>query len=358
MPAAAPAPPGSSSPTKRRTAPAIAALPTRLEGGYDLPSLKAFCFVAREGNVSRAASKLHLTQPAVSLQIKALQERSGLQLFTRTPKGLALTRDGAALLPQAEKVLAALQDFGQSARSLHSTLRGTLRVGTILDPEFTRLGEFLKQLVEFAPQIDTELRQAMSGEVLAQLAQGSLDVGFYLAMPHELLAGNLKQNRLLAQQNIAVAATELVAIPLTRFTYRVLAPAGWGPQVQGRDWRALAALPWITTPEASAHHRLLVSVLTPLGVAPKRAALVDQEASMLDLVRSGVGLSLVRDSIAMRESQSRGLVIADKVSLDCILCFVYTAQRAHETVIGAAQRALDNVWEKDSTPRTDSQRAA
>jgi DNA-binding transcriptional LysR family regulator len=182
--------------------------------------------------------------------------------------------------------------------------------------------------------------------VLSQLAQGSLDVGFYLAMPHELLAGDLKQNKLLAVQNIAGAATELVAIPLTRFTYRVLAPAGWGPQVQGRDWRALSALPWITTPEASAHHRLLASVLTPLSVAPKRAALVDQEASMLDLVRSGVGLSLVRDSIAMRESQSRGLVIADKVSLDCTLCFVYTAQRSHEIVIGAARRALDNVWQQ------------
>jgi DNA-binding transcriptional LysR family regulator len=324
--------------------------PSRWDVSYDMPSLRAFCFVAREGNVSRAAAKLHLTQPAVSLQIKALQERSGLQLFTRTPKGLALTRDGAALLPQAEKVLAALQDFGQSARSLHSTLRGTLRVGTILDPEFTRLGEFLKQLVEFAPQIDTELRQAMSGEVLAQVAQGSLDVGYYLAMPHELLAGNLKQNIPQAQQNIAQPATELVAIPLTRFTYRVLAPAGWGPQVLGRDWRALAALPWITTPEPSAHHRLLSSVLAPLGVVPKRAALVDQEASMLDLVRSGVGLSLVRDSIAMRESQSRGLVIADKVSLDCTLCFVYTAQRAHETVIGAAQQALDNVWKQGMPP--------
>jgi DNA-binding transcriptional LysR family regulator len=325
---------------------AVATAPaTRSVDSYDLPSLKAFCAVAREGNVSRAAAKLHLTQPAVSLQIKALQERSKLQLFTRTPKGLALTRDGAALLPQAEKVLAALQDFGQSARSLHSTLRGTLRVGTILDPEFTRLGEFLKQLVELAPQIDTELRQAISGEVLRQLAQGSLDVGFYLATPNELAARDLKQNRLLAQWNAAQAATEFVAMPLTHFTYRVLAPAGWGPQVQGRDWRALAALPWITTPEASAHHRLLASVLTPLGVVPKRAALVDQEASMLDLVRSGVGLSLVRDAIAIHESQSRGLVIADKVSLRCTLCFVHLAERSDDVVIAAARQALDNVWQ-------------
>jgi DNA-binding transcriptional LysR family regulator len=327
---------------------------------YDIASLKAFCAVAREGSVSRAAQRLHLTQPAVSLQIKALQERSKLQLFTRTPKGLALTRDGAALLPQADKVLAALQDFGQSARSLHSTLRGTLRVGTILDPEFTRLGEFLKHLVESAPQVDTELRQAISGQVLQQVAHGDLDVGFYLAATDELrppaptctpnLSGgasestNHQANSHVVQVFIAQAAIELIAIPLTQFTYCVLAPAGWGPQVQGRDWRALAALPWIITPPASAHHRLLAQVFDPLGISPKRAALVDQEASMLDLVRSGVGLSLVRDSIAMHEAQSRGLVIADKVSLGCTLCFVYPAARYHELVIGAAQKALDKVW--------------
>jgi hypothetical protein len=62
--------------------------------------------------------------------------------------------------------------------------------------------------------------------------------------------------------------------------------------------------------------------------APNAPRWSTKRRPMLDLVHSGVGLSLVRDSIAMRESQSRGLVIADKVSLDCTLCFVYTAQRA------------------------------
>jgi DNA-binding transcriptional LysR family regulator len=306
---------------------------------HDLQSLKAFVTVAREGNASRAADKLHLTQPAVSLQIKALQERTQLQLFTRTPQGLALTRDGAALLPQAEKVLAALADFAQAAQRMHSTVRGTLRIGTILDPEFTRLGEFLKQLVESAPQIDTELRQGMSGNVLAQVLRGDLDVGFYLGLDTDF-----KENKLKTQQNKAWTAINCIALPLTQFTYRVLAPAGWGPQVRGKDWRALAALPWLATPPASAHHRLLASVFDPLGVQPKRVALVDQEASMLDLVRSGVGLSLVRDSIAMHEAQTRGLVIADRVGLECSLRFVCLQARAPDPVIASALNALQQVW--------------
>lgn len=293
----------------------------------DPQTLRAFVAVAREGNVSRAATRLHLSQPAVSLQLKALAESTGLTLFTRTPHGLALTPDGAALLPQAEKALAALADFGQAALSLHSTVRGRLRIGTILDPEFIRLGAFLKELVETAPQIETELRQGMSGEVLAQVGRGDLDVGFYLGLPGELVEDSPYELRV-----------------LSHFSYRVLAPAGWGEQVLGRDWKALAALPWIATPPASAHHRLLAGVFGPLGVTPRQVALVDQEASMLDLVRSGVGLSLVRESIAITEAQARGLVIADRVGLDCQLCFVSLAARRADPVLASAWTALEQVW--------------
>lgn len=323
----------------------------------DLLSLKAFVAVAREGTVSKAAQTLHLTQPAVSLQLKAMQDRLKLQLFARSGRGLALTRDGAALLPQAEKVLQALSDFGQSASSMQASVRGLLRIGTILDPEFTRLGAFLKELVESAPQIETELSQHMSGDVLARLQQGALDVGFYLAMPDELAQWRERApaaqavNPYFYEGNMAFAGIEstqtainLVVTELARFSYRVLAPAGWGPQVMGKDWRALAQLPWIVTPPASAHHRLLKSVMQPLGLSLKRAALVDQEASMLDLVRSGVGLSLARDTIALREAQSRGLVVADRVALECCLCFIHTATQRDEPVIRAARAALTKVW--------------
>ena len=302
--------------------------------------LRAFVAVAREGNVSRAATRLHLSQPAVSLQLKGLAQSTGLQLFTRTPHGLVLTPDGAALLPQAEKALAALADFGQAALKLNSTLRGRLRIGTILDPEFTRLGAFLKELVESAPQIETELRQGMSGEVLARVGRGELDVGFYLGEPDDL-------NATPAVSAAAPTAPKLEAKTLSHFSYRVLAPAGWGEQVLGRDWKALAALPWLATPPESAHHRLLARVFGPgslTGVSPRQVALVDQEASMLDLVRSGVGLSLVRDSIAMSEAQARGLVIADRVSLDCALSFICLKARRDEPVIASAWGALERVW--------------
>lgn len=288
----------------------------------DLTQLRAFVTVAQEGNLTRAAERLHLTQPAVSLQIKALQAELNLQLFARTPSGMALTDDGAKLLPFAQRVMESVAEFRQGAASLHSTLSGPLSIGTILDPEFIRLGAFLKRLVETYPQLSTRLQHGMSGWVLQQIKSGALDVGFYLGQP-----GNEFHHQI-----------------LTSFTYVVVAPQGWKKRVAGKDWPALAALPWIWTPPESAHHRMLTATFNQFKVEPNKVALVDQEPSMLDLVKSGVGLSLLRESIAMRESHAHGLVIADAVSLSTELSFVCLAKRRNEPVIAAVLALLEALW--------------
>ena len=72
---------------------------------------------------------------------------------------------------------------------------------------------------------------------------------------------------------------------------------------------------------------------------------------MLDLLKSGVGLSLVRDSIAIRESQAHGLVLADRVRLDCALRFVSLAARRDEPVIASAWDALAWAWNRRLTEK-------
>jgi DNA-binding transcriptional LysR family regulator len=102
----------------------------------DLPrtqALRCFITVAREGTVSRAASSLHLTQPAVSLQLKGLEESTGLLLFNRTPGGFTLTEAGAALLPLARWAVSASSDFKAMANSLKEQQRGMLGVVTSAD---------------------------------------------------------------------------------------------------------------------------------------------------------------------------------------------------------------------------------
>ena len=289
----------------------------------DFTQLRAFVSVAREGNLTRAAQRLHLTQPAVSLQIKSLQASLDLKLFVRTAAGMALTADGIKLLPYAERVMAAVAELRQGAATLHSTLSGSLAIGTILDPEFIRLGAFLKRLVENHPQLSTRLQHGMSGGVLQQIRSGVLDVGFYLGAPGK----------------------EFHAQTLTSFSYQVVAPQGWKSRVAGKNWEALARLPWIWAPPESAHNRLLTKIFAECQVIPNKVALVDQEPSMLDLVKSGVGLSLVRESIALREAHAHGLVIADAVSVSTELSFIALSRRRDEPAIAAVFGLVKSVWE-------------
>jgi DNA-binding transcriptional LysR family regulator len=162
----------------------------------------------------------------------------------------------------------------------------------------------------------------MSGSVLQQIKAGELDVGFFLGSPGK----------------------GFHCKTLTPFTYNVIAPAGWKSRVAGKGWKELAQLPWIWTPPESAHHRLLNKVFAQYKLTPNAVALVDQESSMLDLVKSGVGLSLARESIALSQAHAHGLVIADAVQLSTALSFVSLEKRKAEPAISAVFALLQDVW--------------
>jgi DNA-binding transcriptional LysR family regulator len=296
----------------------------------ELTHLKAFVAVAREGNLTRAATQLNLSQPAVSLQIKNLQEMLGLTLFSRSSHGLTLTFDGLKLLPHVQRAVATAEEVRRTALALRNETGGTLTIGTILDPAFLRLGGFLKGLVATFPRIETTLRHGMSGWVLDQVRLRKLDVGYFIegAQDH--------------------ADPHFHSIRLTQFQYLVLAPAGWQDRIEKaaphRSWHELAALPWIGTPPASAHYRLLSRIFSEFGVTPFKVAEVDLEQSMIDLVKSGVGISLVRNTTALAEAHTHGLTIIEGVSVPASLTFVALAERREEPSIAAALHLVQDQW--------------
>lgn len=293
----------------------------------DTQLLKAFVTVAREGNLTRAAERLFVTQPALSLQIKKLQAALELTVFERMPRGMRLTETGQRLLPVAERALAGIDEFRAAAAGLKDTISGRLRLGTIVDPEFLRLGAFLSALAERHPTLSFELTHGMSGTVTRLVEHGELDVAYTLGPP-----------------GFSDLAGRFHVVGLTDFSYRVVAPPGWAGQVRGKGWRELAALPWIETPPDSVHHRLLSSVFAAKGVRPHVVARVDLEPSMLDLVRSGVALALARDSLALRAAHAEGVVIADSVSVAAELGLVCRADRRTEAPIKAAMAVIEGVW--------------
>lgn len=301
----------------------------------DLKSLRCFATVAETGNVTRAAETLHMTQPALSLRLQQLSTQTGLKLFHRTARGLDLTPEGMAFHVKVMGVLGALEELNRTVRHMHGHVRGKLRIGTVVDPGFTRLGEFLSGLVHAAPLLEKELHQGMSGNVVNWIVHDHVDAGYYLgALP------------VATPDNHTPA---LVQKTLTEFCYRIIAPRGWESRVAGKDWAALASLPWVGSVAESVHNRLLGKVYGPLGVTPNYVAMVDQESSMLAMVRSGIGLSLCRDSVALTEMRYHGLVVVDALELPCTLSFIALAERRQEPGIACAFDVLTQIWNAPST---------
>ncbi|WP_417471846.1 LysR family transcriptional regulator [Leisingera sp.] len=301
-----------------------------MERFSNLNSILAFVTVAREGSVSRAAEVLNLTQPAISHQIKRLSEETGVTFFKRAPHGLYLTTDGKALLPKAEAVLSAMAEFRQSASGRVGQVSGSLRIGTIVDPEFIRLGRLLSQLGKAHPGITTELVHGISGEILEKLRRRQIDAGFYLTDPG-------------AVDDIASADGMQVKV-LASFNYRIIAPAGWEARVATANWPELAALPWIGTTGVSVHNRLLSRVFAQHDCTQNVVALVDHEASMLEMVRAGVGLCLCRETIALDQQHSFGLSLCETQSVPACLVMLTPQALKSTPVVAALFEQLATVW--------------
>ncbi|MDB5972200.1 MAG: hypothetical protein JWQ90_4650 [Hydrocarboniphaga sp.] len=301
----------------------------------DLKQLRVFVLIAQHGSMTRAAEAIHLTQSALSLQLKTLQDEIGTSLFRRTSRGMELLPGGRDLLPYAEAVLAATSEFQSAAARLAARVAGTLRLGTILDPDFLRLGALLGLMLERYPSVQTDVSHGISGSVLSQIEDGTLDLGFYLGRPQ---------------------GSRLHVAGLTPFSYRVVAPRKWKDRVAHASWEELSRLPWIWTPPESVHNRLLTAQFSRLGVTPNIAATVDVEPSMLDLVKAGVGLSLVRESVARHESRARRVALTP-VSVATELTLVCLETRRREPLVAAAFELAAELWSDAEAATTAAQDA-
>lgn len=296
----------------------------------ELYQLRTFAAVAELGHLTKAAESLHVSQPAVSAQVRALEQELGVELFVRGPGGMSLTPAGNHLLPLAEKVLAAAQELRLEVQTLKGEIQGTLRVGTVSDPGYLKLGEFLSRVVDRHPLINIEMHKETSGEAMEQLRNGKLDASFFFgdALP-----------------------SQTDGLRLADMTYRVIAPMEWRGRVVDADWRAVSAMPWVMMPEHSTYQQLLGEAFAQRGLAqPQKVVEADQASVITDLVASGVGLSLAREEVALAGRDSGRWVLWEPARLKTALWFVYPSSRANEAPIIALLKVLKEVWEQEVEP--------
>jgi LysR family hydrogen peroxide-inducible transcriptional activator len=146
--------------------------------------LRYFDAVARLGHFGRAAAQCGVTQPALSMQIAELEQRLGVDLIERRPKGLTLTPSGHEVARRAAKIMLDLRELSEFAASSAAHMSAPIRFGVIPTIAPYMLPRLLLLLRQRHPNLDLQIRESQTRTLLAELLEGSLDL-LVLALPVE-----------------------------------------------------------------------------------------------------------------------------------------------------------------------------
>lgn len=253
----------------------------------NLRQLNHFVTLAESLNFSRAAVELHIAQPALSISIRNLEQEVGAQLFERGPRRVSLTQAGQLALPAARHTLACAHDFSRIAGAAESGNAGKLKLSFVGGATFRMLPERLPRFRRQFPDVEVELTEGTTTQVIEQVRSGAVDVGIvrhpvvtptHLAMQvlhTETLVAVVPRTHLLAARS-SICLRELADEDFIQYS-----------QTHAPSMNAVVSL-----------------ACQRAGFLPAVAQEAIQIHTIISLVESGVGVSLVPDScqVALRRN--------------------------------------------------------
>lgn len=186
----------------------------------ELRHLRYFPAVAETRSFTRAAERVHVSQPTLSHQVRQLEEQLGLVLFDRVAGRVGLTHAGEVLLPRARRVLAELENARRELGELHGLRRGLLRVGIMESVHASAIPEIVKRFAVAYPGVQLNCLELAVGEIEAGVEAGTLDLGIAFLPPGR---PTLEGERLCTEELVAVAPADHPLARRKRLSVRELA---------------------------------------------------------------------------------------------------------------------------------------
>ncbi len=242
----------------------------------DIRSLRYFVEVVEQNSFTRAASRLHVTQPTVSKMVAQLEQSLDLALLDRVGKRFTLTDAGQVVLSRAHELLALHAELKVELRDLQQLERGELRVG-VSPQTHMAIDSWL-----------AEYHQRYPGIALKMVESGTQ------AIERDLRKGTVELGTMLDYRGNAATWQDFEALPLVRSPLCLLAPrdSRW----QGRQTVALAELadsPFVFYGDAFALNEIVLDACQRAGFAPRITSRSGQWDFIASLVRLGVGICLL-----------------------------------------------------------------
>ena len=251
-----------------------------------LAQLEAFAEVARLGNLSRAATALNVTQPALTARLQGLEAELGVALFVRGARGMALTDAGRPLLPHAQRAIADVVDGEQAIRSLRTGKVGELLIGAAPAVSTYVLPGVLKTFRATHPGVRIGVSTGHTEEVLAMVLRREVQLGVGRPIRHP--------------------ETEL--IPLFDDELILVASRQHPFARRGRvRLQELADDHLILFDRASSYYELTSSLVRQAGVVPESVIELDNVEAAKKMVAEGLGVALLPRMALAAEFRARTL---------------------------------------------------
>lgn len=168
----------------------------------NLESYNIFYEVSKNGSITATSNILHISQPAITYQIKKLETNLGISLFTRTKKGVVLTNEGKILYDFVEKAIESIRNGENTLQNLKNLDSGTLRIGASTTVCKYVLMPYLEIFHEKYPGVDIQIVNNLTVDLVKELRNGSIDI-LFLNMPMNL-DKDLKQVKIMDVHDIFV----------------------------------------------------------------------------------------------------------------------------------------------------------
>ncbi|QFT61143.1 HTH-type transcriptional regulator BenM (plasmid) [Sulfitobacter sp. THAF37] len=278
----------------------------------NLRQLKHFVAVAEELHFARAAARLNMTQPPLSMSIRSLEQSIGAVLFDRGGKRVALTPAGQVWLGHARRLLADAEALPQIARRAARGETGVLRLSFVSIASFTLLPDLVCRYRRARPDVRVELREATSDVQVEALEKGEIDAGIVIR-PAGAFRPPLAHRRLLCEPLVAAV------------------PAAWAAQGRDRvDFGSLADAPLILFPRhfAPAYYDKVADCYAAQGRPMRIFQEAIQMPTILGMVAAGLGISLVpRSMLGMERAGVRYLALDGDVP-EIEVCMIWSESAA------------------------------
>lgn len=247
----------------------------------ELRHLRYFVAAAEEENVSRAALKLHVSQPALSRQIRDLEDELRFPLFERTAKSVRLTDAGRIFFSEAREVLKRADDAVAKARAIVTGGRGELHVGYAPSPTARILPTTLRTFQARMPKMRVRLHDLSSEEMVSSLRDGEIEIAVMVRPTRGMLRGLRFEELARDPMRLAVPPKHTLA----RHRSVSLAQVAREPLVV------------FSRKDYPDYHELLDAIFASAKLKPRIAEEHDSGTSLIAAVESGAGVAIASESL-------------------------------------------------------------